>query len=64
MTFGNTETRQVMRPRIDIFGLKKDLSYSEVLQRVTEKGIQEFLFLKIQLIRSWEFSLSKTCYRT
>ena len=38
VTFGNTETRQVMRPRIDIFGLKKDLSYSEVLQKVTEKG--------------------------
>ena len=38
VTFGNTETRQVMRPRIDIFGLNKDLSYSEVLQKVTEKG--------------------------
>ena len=38
VTFGNTETRQVMRPRIDIFGLKSDLSYAEVLQRVTEKG--------------------------
>ena len=38
VSFGNTETRQVMRPRIDIFSIEIDESFSEILPKITEKG--------------------------
>ncbi len=38
VSFGNTETKQVMSPRIDIFALENDESFSEVLSKVLDKG--------------------------
>jgi len=38
VTFGNTDTRQVMRPRIDIFALESTTPFVEVLEKVTQKG--------------------------
>ena len=38
VSFGNTETKQVMSPRIDIFALENDESFSEVLTKVLDKG--------------------------
>lgn len=38
VSFGNTDTKQVMRPRMDIFALNKDDTYSEVLKEITDKG--------------------------
>tara|TARA_Y100000815_G_C13339164_1_gene499129 strand:- start:1890 stop:3182 length:1293 start_codon:yes stop_codon:yes gene_type:complete len=38
VTFGNTEVRQVMSPRIDIFALDKEESFSEVMPKIIEKG--------------------------
>jgi len=38
VTFGNTETIQVMRPRIDVFALSEDESYETVLKKITAKG--------------------------
>lgn len=38
VSFGNTDTRQVMRPRIDIFALSIDQDYSEVLSEIIENG--------------------------
>ncbi len=38
VSFGNTETKQVMSPRIDIFALENDESFSEVLAKVIDKG--------------------------
>ncbi|CAM4075848.1 gliding motility-associated protein GldE [Flavobacterium antarcticum] len=38
VSFGNTETKQVMSPRIDIFAIENDESFSEVLKKVLEKG--------------------------
>ena len=38
MSFGNTDTRQVMRPRIDIFGLNEELDFSEVLEEIIRNG--------------------------
>ena len=38
VSFGNTDTKQVMRPRIDIFALENTLKYSEVLSEVITNG--------------------------
>ncbi len=38
VSFGNTDTRQVMSPRIDIFALEIDEPFSEILPKITEKG--------------------------
>ncbi len=38
VTFGNTEVRQVMSPRIDIFALDKEESFSDVMPKIIEKG--------------------------
>jgi len=38
VSFGNTETRQVMKPRIDIFALSATQKYSEVISEIIENG--------------------------
>ena len=38
VSFGNTETRQVMSPRIDIFALEIEESFSEICPKIIEKG--------------------------
>ncbi len=38
VTFGNTDTKQVMRPRIDIFALNEDMKFPEVLEEITKNG--------------------------
>ena len=38
VTFGNTEVRQVMSPRIDIFALEKEETFSEIMPKIVEKG--------------------------
>jgi len=38
VTFGATETKQVMSPRIDIFGLEINESYTEVLSKIVQIG--------------------------
>ncbi len=38
VTFGNTETVQVMRPRIDLFTLSYDEEYENILKKITENG--------------------------
>ncbi|MDY8135053.1 gliding motility-associated protein GldE [Aquimarina sp. 2201CG5-10] len=38
VSFGNTDTKQVMRPRIDIFALNKEASYKEVIPEIVENG--------------------------
>lgn len=38
VAFGNTDTKQVMRPRIDIFALNKEDSFASILEEVTSKG--------------------------
>ncbi|OYU80231.1 MAG: magnesium/cobalt efflux protein [Flavobacterium sp. BFFFF1] len=38
VSFGNTDTKQVMSPRIDIFALEIEESFEDVLQKVKEKG--------------------------
>lgn len=38
VSFGNTDTRQVMRPRIDIFALDITASFSEIVIQITKAG--------------------------
>jgi len=38
VSFGNTDTKQVMRPRIDIFALSTDQKYSEIIPEIIKNG--------------------------
>ncbi len=38
VSFGNTDTKQVMRPRIDIFALQEDMKFPEVLEEIKKHG--------------------------
>lgn len=38
VTFGNTDTRQVMQNRMDIFALNEELSFKEILPKIIEHG--------------------------
>lgn len=38
VSFGNTETGQIMTPRIDIFALSKDESYEKVVAKIINEG--------------------------
>lgn len=38
VSFGNTETKQVMRPRMDIFALNENQSFREIIPEIMENG--------------------------
>ncbi|MHA6279241.1 gliding motility-associated protein GldE [Salinimicrobium sp. CAU 1759] len=38
VSFGNTDTKQVMRPRMDIFALNENQPYSEIIPEVIDNG--------------------------
>lgn len=38
VTFGNTEVRQIMSPRMDIFGIEYTTSFENVMQKIVDKG--------------------------
>ncbi len=38
VSFGNTDTKQVMRPRMDIFALNQDSPYAEIIPEIIENG--------------------------
>ena len=38
VSFGNTDTKQIMRPRMDIFALNIEQSYSEIIKEITTNG--------------------------
>jgi gliding motility-associated protein GldE len=38
VSFGNTDTKQVMRPRIDIFGLECSLSFKQIIPQIIANG--------------------------
>ncbi len=38
VTFGNTDTKQVMRPRIDTFALREKMKFPEVLEEIQKRG--------------------------
>ena len=38
VSFGNTDTKQVMSPRIDIFALEVNDSFSDIIKKITKSG--------------------------
>lgn len=38
VSFGNTETKQVMRPRIDIFAISENMKFADVMDEVIKNG--------------------------
>jgi len=38
VTFGNTDTKQVMRPRIDIFAVNEKMKFPEVIEEIKKNG--------------------------
>lgn len=38
VSFGNTDTKQVMSPRIDIFALEVEETFTEILPKIVDKG--------------------------
>ncbi|WP_062056879.1 gliding motility-associated protein GldE [Aquimarina longa] len=38
VSFGNTDTKQVMRPRMDIFALSSDTAYKEIIPEIIKNG--------------------------
>lgn len=38
VSFGNTDTKQVMRPRMDIFALNENQKYSDIIPEIMENG--------------------------
>lgn len=38
VSFGNTDTKQVMQPRLDIFALNIEQSYVEIIKEITKSG--------------------------
>ena len=38
VSFGNTDTKQVMKPRMDIFALNENQPYSEIIPEIIENG--------------------------
>lgn len=38
VTFGNTDTKQVMKPRMDIFALNEEQSYKDIMPEIIDKG--------------------------
>jgi putative hemolysin len=38
ISFGNTDTKQVMQPRMDVFALREDMDYNTVIQEIVKKG--------------------------
>ena len=74
VTFGNTEVRQVMSPRIDVFALNIEEAFDQVMPKIVEKGysripvykenidqIEGILFIKdlIPHIDSEDFAIIK-----
>ncbi len=38
VSFGNTDTKQVMSPRIDIFAIEMEETFAEIYEKIVEKG--------------------------
>jgi putative hemolysin len=59
VSFGNTDTKQVMSPRIDIFALEINESFEEILPKITEKGFSRIPVYKTILTKLKAFCLLK-----
>lgn len=46
VSFGNTDTKQVMRPRIDIFALNEEMKYQEIIPEIIKNGFSRIPVFK------------------
>ena len=46
VTFGNTDTKQVMRPRMDIFAINESSTYQEIIPEIIENGYSRIPIFK------------------
>lgn len=51
VTFGNTDTKQVMSPRIDLFALEVNESFAEIYPKIVEKGYSRIPIYKDNIDR-------------
>ena len=51
VSFGNTDTKQVMRPRMDIFALPKEKTFAEVMKLIVKEGYSRVPVYEEQLDR-------------
>ncbi len=46
VTFGNTDTKQVMKPRMEIFALNEEASFTEIMPQIIDKGFSRIPVFK------------------
>ena len=46
VTFGNTDTKQVMKPRMDIFALNEDSTYRDIIPEIIKNGFSRIPVFK------------------
>ena len=63
VNFGNTDTREVMCPRIDIFALSDQMSLKEIIPSILSKGFLGYQFTAKKKITLKEFYTLKTYFR-
>ena len=62
ISFGNTETIQIMIPRIDVFAISDDENFKNVISQVVKNGFSRNRYIIIVLIRLLECFMQKTYY--
>ena len=50
VSFGNTDTKQVMRPRIDIFALDQSIKYSEIIPEIIKNDAYFSAFVRLSAL--------------
>ena len=49
VSFGSVETKQIMRPRVDVFSVSAELSFKELLDQIRKKGFSRIPVYKKQI---------------
>lgn len=49
VSFGSVETKQIMRPRVDVFSVSVELSFKELLDQIRKKGFSRIPVYKKQI---------------
>ena len=49
VSFGSVETKQIMRPRVDVFSVSIELSFSQLLDQIRKKGFSRIPVYKKQI---------------
>lgn len=57
VSFGSTDTKQVMRPRIDLFALSEDMKFTDVLEEIKNHGHSRIPVFQKIWTTFWAFSM-------